>query len=84
MSGSYSAQSKRERSRALEILIERAEHHDAAHRRDRRRHGYCDECGALAALNLIYEQYSADVIARLCDRCRDERIERLDAMYRGE
>lgn len=49
-----------------------------------RRHGYCTECGKLRALNNIYESHSADVIARLCDECRDARIERLEAMYRGE
>lgn len=58
--------------------------YDAPRYVDRRKYGYCDECGALRQLNQIYDSHSADVIARLCDRCRDERIERLEAMYRGE
>lgn len=58
--------------------------YDAPAYRDRRKHGYCDECGAIRQLNPIYDSHSADITARLCDECRDKRLERLEAMYRGE
>lgn len=58
--------------------------HDACPYRDRRRVNYCTECGKLRQLNPIYDSHSADVIARLCDECRDARLARLEAMYRGE
>lgn len=62
----------------------KSSNYDAAEYLDTRRFGMCDECGQLRRMNAIFASHSADQIARLCDECRDARIERLAAMYRGE
>lgn len=49
-----------------------------------RRYGYCDECGALAQLIRVYASHSADVIARLCEKCNDGRLLQLEILYRGD
>lgn len=46
--------------------------------------GICTECGAYATRTDIHDSHSADVIAQLCDVCRDKRLDRLEKMYRGE
>ena len=43
--------------------------------------GLCDECGKLAVLILVYDQYNTDVRQRLCKGCEEARTRRLEAFY---
>ena len=42
---------------------------------------HCDECGKLAVLIPIYDQYNTDVRQRLCKACEEARTRRLEAFY---
>ena len=46
--------------------------------------GLCDECGKLAVLIPIYDQYNTDVRQRLCKGCEEARTRRLEAFYEGD
>ena len=43
--------------------------------------GLCDECGKLAVLIPVYDQYNTDVRQRLCKACEEARTRRLEAFY---
>ena len=46
--------------------------------------GLCDECGKLAVLIPVYDQYNTDVRQRLCKACEEARAGRLEAFYEGD
>ena len=59
---------------------------EAENQRERRQpqQRQCDECGKLAVLIPIYDQYNTDVWQRLCKACEEARARRLEAFYEGD